>query len=190
MPRLNSTTWSVADAITATRMNQFNSDLDDLYSAGSDRLKVYAASALNVNVGAGTYRVGSTEWNYAGGVVAMTNNATNYVQIDSTGTIQVSTSAWNANYTRLAIVVTVSGAVTSITKWRNDAVGWVMGASGFDNITSTTYTKGLLTSFDADTVTFTLTYNRNRQVKTITNGSNTWTMTYNALWNLTGTVES
>lgn len=53
----------------------------------------------------------------------MTNNATNYVQIDSSGTIQVSTSAWNANYTRLAIVTTVSGAITSIVVWRVDAVG-------------------------------------------------------------------
>lgn len=150
MPRLNSTTWSVGNAITATRMNQINSDIDDLYSKGSDRLKVYVATGLNVTIGAGTYRVGSTEGNYAGGTVAMTNNATNYVQIDSSGVIQVSTSAWNSNYTRLAIVVTVSGAVTSVTLWRNDAIGGVMGASGFKNISATTYTNGLLTAFTAD----------------------------------------
>ena len=80
----------------------------------------------------------------------MTNNATNYVQIDSSGTIQVNTTAWNANYTRLAIVVTSGGDITSITLWRNDAIGGVMGASGFKNISATTYTKGLLTAFTAD----------------------------------------
>jgi len=190
MPRLNSTTWSVGNAITATRMNQINSDLDDLYSTGSDRLKVFDSGGLDVDIGAGTFRVGSTEWNYAGGTVAMTNNATNYVQIDSSGAIQVSTSAWNSNYTRLAIVITSGGDITSITLWRNDAIGGVMGASGFKNISATTYTKGLLTAFTADSTNYTLTYNKNRQIKTITNGSNTWTMTYNAQGNLTATVES
>ena len=61
MPRLNSTTWSVGNAITATRMNQINSDLDDLYSKGSDRMKVYDGGGLNITIGAGTFRVGSTE---------------------------------------------------------------------------------------------------------------------------------
>lgn len=190
MPRLYSTPWSVGDAITASRMNQINSDIDNIYSTGSDRLKVYAATGLNVTIGAGTYRVGSSEWNYAGWTVAMTNNATNYVMIDSSGVIQVSTSAWNSNYTKLAIVVTVSGSVTSITSWRNDAIGGVMGGGWFKNISATTYTKGLLTAFTADWTNFTLTYNRNRQVKTLTNGANTWTMTYDNQWNLTGTVES
>jgi hypothetical protein len=57
----------------------------------------------------------------------MTDAATNYVMIDLTGTIQVSTSAWNADYTRLAIVVTSGGDITSITLWRNDVVGGTLG---------------------------------------------------------------
>jgi len=61
MPRLYSTPWTVGDAITASRMNQINSDIDNIYSTGSDRLKVYAATGLDVNIGAGTYRVGSSE---------------------------------------------------------------------------------------------------------------------------------
>lgn len=190
MPRQNSTNWSTGDNISATRLQQINADLDDLYSNGSDRLKVYASTGLNILIGAGVFRVGSTEWIYAGGTVAMTNNATNYVQIDSSGTIQVSTSAWNANYTRLAIVVTLSGAISSIVVWRVDAIGWVMWASGFKNISAPTYTKGLLTAFTADWTNFTLTYNKNRQVKTITNGANTWTMTYDAQGNLTATAET
>jgi hypothetical protein len=42
-------------------MNQINSDLDDLYSKGSDRMKVYDGGGLNITIGAGTFRVGSTE---------------------------------------------------------------------------------------------------------------------------------
>lgn len=42
----------------------------------------------------------------------MTDDATNYVMIDAAGAIKVSTSAWNSNYARLAVVTTVSGAIT------------------------------------------------------------------------------
>lgn len=146
MPRLNSTNWSVADNVSSSRLQDFNQDLDDLYSNGSDRLKVYASTGLNVIIGAGTWRVGSAEWNYTGWTVAMTDNATNYVMIDSTGVIQVSTSAWNSDYARLAVVVTSAGALSSITLWRNDVVGGGLGgwasliASGVYNTTATNAT--------------------------------------------------
>lgn len=64
MPRKNSTSWSVGNPVTATRQNAINSDLDDLYALGSDRLKLYRIStdpALQVTIGAGNYRVGSAE---------------------------------------------------------------------------------------------------------------------------------
>jgi len=190
MPRNNSTNWSTGDNISATRLQQINADLDNLYSTGSDRLKVYASTGLNILIGAWNFRVGSTEWIYAGGTVAMTNNATNYVMIDSSGTIQVSTSAWNANYTRLAVVTTVSGAITSIVVWRVDAIGWVLWGGWFKNISATTYTQGLLTQFTADWTVYNLTYNSRWQVLTMTNGVNTWTITYNSLWVITWTAES
>ena len=60
MPRKNSTSWSVGNPVTAARQNAINSDLDDLYALGSDRLKVYRIStdpALQVTIGAGNYRV-------------------------------------------------------------------------------------------------------------------------------------
>lgn len=57
----------------------------------------------------------------------MTDNATNYVMIDSVGAIQVSTVGWNADYARLAVVTTVSGSITAIVVWRTDAIGGVLG---------------------------------------------------------------
>lgn len=47
----------------------------------------------------------------------------------------------------------------------------------YSNITSTTYTKWLLTGFVADGITFTITYIW-RYVKSVTNWTNTWTVTY------------
>jgi len=57
----------------------------------------------------------------------MTNNATNYVMIDSSGVIQVSTSSWNTNYAKIAIVVASGGVITSVTNRRIDAIGGVIG---------------------------------------------------------------
>lgn len=40
-----------------------------------------------------------------------------------------------------------------------DLLGGLLGGSaGFSNITSTTYTKGLLTAFTADAINYTITY--------------------------------
>lgn len=126
MPRENSTNWSSGDNVSATRLQQINADLDNLYSKGSDRLKVYASTGLNILIGAGVYRAWSTEWIYAGGTVAMTDNATNYVMINPSGSIIVSTSAWDTSNIKLAVVTTVSGVITSIVIWRVDAIGWVI----------------------------------------------------------------
>lgn len=69
MPRKNSTAWVPNAPITAVRLEDFNEDLDDAYATGSDHLKVYrlaAHPALQVTIGAGTYRVGAVEGQYAG----------------------------------------------------------------------------------------------------------------------------
>ena len=70
MPRINSSTWSTNDAITGTRLQDFNEDLDDLYSKGTDRGRVVTAAsltALRIDIGAFAWRVGSTSGQYAGG---------------------------------------------------------------------------------------------------------------------------
>lgn len=73
-------------------------------------------------------------WGYYGGVVALddgtllqvangtktlTDNATNYIELDtSDGSVDVNASAWTAGKRRLYAVVTSGGAVTSYTDWR------------------------------------------------------------------------
>lgn len=80
--------------------------------------------------------------------------------IDSAGVIQTSTSGWNGQYAKLAVVVSNATVITSITDWRNKVVGGEIGLAGFQNITSTTYTGRKLTGFVADGVTWTITYER------------------------------
>lgn len=182
MPRKNSTAWVPNAPITAVRLEDFNEDLDDAYATGSDHLKVYrlaADPALQVTIGPWTYRVGAVEGQYAGWTLTVGASVTTYIMINSAGAIQTSTSAWNGQYTRLAVVVSGVSTITSITDWRNKVVGGEIGVAWFQNVTSTTYTKWLLTTVVADGVTWTLTYEK-WQLKSYTNGVNTWTLTYSS----------
>jgi hypothetical protein len=190
MPRNNSTAWNIADPITAARLNQINADVDDLYSTGSDRLKVWALPGLDVEIWAGNYRVGSAEGIFAGTTETLTNNATNYISLTGAGIIDISISWWNTNYLRLAKVITLSGVIISVENWRPDGVGWVLGGGGFKNITSTTYTNWQLTSFIWDGVSYTLTYTITGSLSIITNGANTWSVSYDSFWNFSWLIES
>lgn len=184
MPRKNSTSWSVGNPVTSARLNQFNSDIDDLYSTWSDRLKAYqlAGDGLLVRIGAGAYRVWSNEGIYAGGTVTVADDTTTYIMFKNDGTIQTSTVTWVADYARICRAVASAWVVTLIQD-KPDLLGGLLGGSaGFSNITSTTYTKGLLTAFTADAINYTITYEWTgfnwRRMKTISNSTNTWTISY------------
>lgn len=131
MPRLNSQNWSAGDQATAARLQDFNEDIDDIYSNGDDRLRVREAAsgtALRIDISAGSARVGTTNVLYAGGTdLVVTNAATNYVEIDSSGTIQINTTGWTDTYTRLGKVTCAGGVITAIEQWRSDATGGDFG---------------------------------------------------------------
>lgn len=132
MPRKNSTTWATWNPVLATRLESFNTDLDDIYSTGSDHLKVFrlaADPALQVTIGAGTYRVWGTEGQYAGWTLTVGASVTTYIMMTSAGAIATSTSAWNASHVKLAIVVSGASTITSITDWRNKVVGGDFGGN-------------------------------------------------------------
>lgn len=114
-------------------------DITDVRVNGTDRLKVIEAiswTPLRVDIGAWNCLVWSAIVTYAGSVDnVVTDSATNYVMIDNTGTIQISTIGWNGLYTRLAVVICAWWAVTSIFDWRTDTVGWPVGSLDIDWLT-------------------------------------------------------
>lgn len=77
-------------------------------------------SGLNVGVTACNYMLASVEKSFAGSAsFACTASATNYLYLDSAGTLQKSTSAWPAgDHFKIAKVVTNATDVTSITDAR------------------------------------------------------------------------
>lgn len=129
MPRINTATWSNGDPLTADRLNDINQDLDDLYAKWDDRLKVYPNSGLNITIGAGSYRVGNLDWLYAGGTATLSDNATSYVMIDNIWSIVINTTGWIPENAKIAIVTTLSGAITNIQQWRYDVFGGEVGLS-------------------------------------------------------------
>lgn len=157
MPRINSSNWNVNDQITAARLQDFNEDLDDIYSLGTDRGRVRtaaSATALRIDIAAFNYRIGSSTGQYAGGTdIVVTNTATNYVEIDTSGVIQINTSGWTSDGTRgrLATVTCSGGVVTAISIWKPDLVGGLLGGSPSYTVTAKTaaYT---VTSPDSNTV--------------------------------------
>ena len=69
MPRINSSDWSVNDPITAVRLQDFNEDIDDIYTLGTDRGRIRTAisgTPLMIDIAAFAWRVGSTSGQYAG----------------------------------------------------------------------------------------------------------------------------
>lgn len=154
MPRSNSLNWATTDPITAVRLHDFNQDLDDLYAYGDDRLRVNRAAsgtALKIDIGAGAARVGTVNVTYAGETDrSVTDSATNYVEMDASGTVLINTTGWTSvpqPLLRLAEVVASGGVITSITLWKTDSVGGNLsginpkfgdGSDGALNVTSGT----------------------------------------------------
>lgn len=63
-------------------------------------------SGLQIKVNPGTVLVGSAYYDFAGDTITLTNNATNYVEIDEDGDLVANTSAWGDKNTKIAKVTT------------------------------------------------------------------------------------
>lgn len=105
---------------------QFNRMFDKLLSIVKNEreLQVVKTGALAIGVFPGDYTLGGTRKRFAGNTSqALTDNATNYVYLDASNALTVSTSSFGAVNTTwpLAEIVTASGAITSITDRRNYA---------------------------------------------------------------------
>lgn len=101
---------------------------------------VVKLTGLNVGAFALDYQIGATAYAYAGDTTyACTDDAVNYLFLDTDETLKKSTSAWpGTSHIKLAKVVCASGAISSVTdcRWMNLQVGsienWYDYAAGAD----------------------------------------------------------
>lgn len=83
-------------------------------------LRVKRGTGLTVGVQAGNYNVSGTVGYFAGATnQAVANNATNYVQLDSSGALVVNTTGFLTSNIPLATVVTSGGVVTAVNDFRS-----------------------------------------------------------------------
>lgn len=181
MPRITNN-WNTGDNGTATKFNNINQDLDELYSKGSDRAKIILASSLlplKIDIPPFTYRVGSVVGQSVGITdLSLTNNSTNYIEISVGGVISSNTTGFDNNKARIGKVVTLAGVITQIISEKPDVIGGDLFGSGmgFQSITSTTY-DGLnrLSQVVADLNTYDLSYDfRDNISQVVKNGTLTY----------------
>lgn len=100
-----------------------------LVASRANDLRVYQDDALSVGVRGGRCVIGGVSLNYAGeSAVAVGNNATTSVWLDSAGVVQTGESGFpadRASHARLAEVVSAAGAITEVRDYRGELFGVV-----------------------------------------------------------------
>lgn len=79
---------------------------------------IAATAALTYGYYGGIVVTGGVLTRVAGGTIALTNTATNYVERTGAGVVSVNTSGWTTGKYAMAKVVCAGGVMTSIEDWR------------------------------------------------------------------------
>jgi hypothetical protein len=93
---------------------------------------------------AGVIRYGTTVTSIAAGTVLLTDDATNYVEVNSSGTVSANTTSFTAGRMPLRIVVASGGAQTTST----DKRAWYVGATSYQSAPLTNH--GILVASGTD----------------------------------------
>lgn len=129
---LSLTTAKIADlAVTTAKINDLAVTSAKLAGGAVlvDKLSDFRPTdggMLNLAIAAGTVRNDNIVNSYAGGTEALTDNATNYVEVSSGGTVSHNTSGFTAGKFPIAVVITASGVISSLT----DKRAWALATSG------------------------------------------------------------
>lgn len=124
--------------------DKIHDSLNDIYDNGTNNLRTEFVSWLDVEVNAWPVLVWSAYYDFAGWTITLTDNATNYLEIDENWLLANNTSGRNDENTKLAIITTSGGSVTNIKDRRLWTVGWKIGWINIHELTK----KNLLVNND------------------------------------------
>lgn len=146
-----------ADAVRVKALGITNAELA-LGSVDVDNLsdfRVTEGTALNADFAAGTLRNDNTIVTVAASTVAVTDNDTSFVEVDSAGSVTSNVSGFTSGRIPLAEVVAASGDITSVT----DKRAWLDIEIGASGLTESDFVDNEVPSGDLDgvDVTYTLT---------------------------------
>lgn len=80
--------------ISKEHFDKLYGSINDLYDNGTNKLRTEVVSGLQIKVNPGSVLVGSAYYDFAGDTITLTNNATNYVEIDEDGLLVSNTTDW------------------------------------------------------------------------------------------------
>lgn len=115
--------------------DKISDSLNDIYDNGTNNLRTELVSWLEVEVNAWSVLVWSAYYDFAGWTITLTDNATNYLEIDEDWNLANNTSDWNEENTKLAIITTSGWSVTNIKDRRLWTIGWKIGGVNIHDLT-------------------------------------------------------
>jgi hypothetical protein len=89
-------------------------DVDSLAKGGGAFTWNADATTLNFTYGIGRFHNGKTAVTVAGGTIALSASATNYVEVDRAGTVSKNTTAFTSGRLPLYVVVTGSSTISTV----------------------------------------------------------------------------
>ena len=92
--------------IAKEHFDKIDGSINDLYDNGTNKLRTEVVSGLQIKVNPGPVLVGSAYYYFAGDIITLTDNATNYVEISENGVLVANTTGWNDKNAKTAVVIT------------------------------------------------------------------------------------
>lgn len=115
-----------------------NDEIDDILDNWDNKLRTYKTTWLWVEVKWWPVLVWSAYYDFDWWTLTLTDNATNYIEIDEDWNLVSNTTDWWDKHTKISKVITSGGVVTSIEDWRLWTVGGEIGGVNIHDLTEKT----------------------------------------------------
>lgn len=109
---------TISAYITKEHFDKIDDSINDIYDNWVNKLRTEVISWLQIKVNAWPVLVGSWYYDFAWWNLTLTDNTTNYVEIDEDWLLVFNTSGRNNENSKIAKVITSWWAITSIEDWR------------------------------------------------------------------------
>lgn len=175
------TQWQVSYAFSADdtisayidkeHFDKIDDSINDIYDNWVNKLRTEVISWLQIKVNAWPVLVWSSYYDFEWWNLTLTDNATNYIEIDEDGFLVSNTTSWTLENTKIAKVITSSGVITSIEDWRLGTVWGKIWGTDIHELTE----KTSLSPDDEFIVSDSDNIYNNKKIKAKTMSDTIWT---------------
>ena len=130
---------TISAYITKEHFDKIDDSINDIYENWLDKLRTDVVSWLQVKISGWPILIWSSYYDFAWWTLTLTNNATNYIEIDEDWNLVVNTTDWTLENAKISKVTTSWWAVTNIEDWRLWTVWGKIGWVDIHELTEKTY---------------------------------------------------